>query len=188
MNNTNKNARLKALLLDGNALGRSLTRISHEIIEHNETCDNLCIIGIKTRGVPIAKRIAQNIKKNEGIDIPLGTIDVTLYRDDLSFLNNGEVKVDASSIDLEITGKNVILTDDVIYTGRTARAAMEAIIQAGRPATIQLAVMVDRGHRELPIRPDYVGKNVPTSKHELIKVNLSEIDGVDNVELYEAKQ
>ncbi len=175
--------KLKAQLFDENAINKSLIRIAHQIIEKNDDTGNLYLVGIKTRGVPLAQRLSRNIYNIEGIKVPCGTLDITLYRDDLSqedkpILNN-------SQIDIDITGKNVILTDDVIYTGRTVRAALDALMKFGRPAKIQLAVLVDRGHRELPIRPDYVGKNIPTSRNEIIKVQFAESDGTDIVEIFE---
>lgn len=177
--------KLKSVLIDENSFGRTLTRISHEIIEKNGSVDNLCIIGIKTRGVPLAKRLAERICKIEQKEVDVGVLDITLYRDDLTYTNDDMPIVNGSDVPFDISGKNVILVDDVIYTGRTARAALDAIIGFGRPASIQLAVFVDRGHRELPIRADYVGKNIPTSKSEIVHVAVNEIDGKDSVELYE---
>ena len=177
--------KLKSVLIDENSFGRTLTRISHEIIEKNGSVGNLCIIGIKTRGVPLAKRLAERICKIEQKEVDVGVLDITLYRDDLTYTNDDMPVVNGSDVPFDISGKNVILVDDVIYTGRTARAALDAIIGFGRPASIQLAVFVDRGHRELPIRADYVGKNIPTSKSEIVHVAVNEIDGKDSVELYE---
>ncbi len=174
--------KLKASLYDENALSRAIVRIAHEIVENNESVDKLCIIGIKTRGIPFAKRLADTIGKIEGRDIPSATLDITMYRDDLAQKSVTESKTD---IDFDISGMDIVLADDVIYTGRSVRAAMDALISYGRPAKIQLAVIVDRGHRELPIRPDYVGKNIPTSKSEAVSVKLKETDGVDSIELYE---
>lgn len=176
--------KLKAILLDEATMKRSLMRISHEILEKNKSLDNTVIIGIKTRGVPIAKIIRDNIFSIEKKSLPFGSLDITLCRDDISENEHIPV-VSGSSIDFDITGKNVILTDDVIYTGRTARAALDALMRMGRPKSIQLAVMIDRGHRELPIRPDYVCKNVPTSHFEAVKVFLEEQDGRNSVELYD---
>lgn len=175
--------KLKAQLFDEIAISKSLVRIAHQIIEKNDNIEELYLVGIKTRGVPIAKRLSSNIHNIEGINVPCGILDITLYRDDLS----AEEKpvLNSSEIDIDITGKNVILCDDVIYTGRTVRAALDALMQFGRPSKIQLAVLVDRGHRELPIRPDYVGKNIPTARSEIIKVQLSESDGAEKVEIYE---
>ncbi len=175
--------KLKAQLFDKNAIDKSLIRIAHQIIEKNDDTKNLYLVGIKTRGVPVAQRLSENIYNIEGIKVPCGTLDITLYRDDLSM--GDKPILNSSEIDIDITGKNVILTDDVIYTGRTVRAALDALMKFGRPAKIQLAVLVDRGHRELPIRPDYVGKNIPTSRNEIIKVQLEECDGADIVEIYE---
>lgn len=152
----------KAKLLDDKMIDRSLTRLAHEIIEKNKGVENLVLIGIKSRGVPLANRLSEKIEQIEGWRIPVGALDITLYRDDLS-LKSYEPDVKGLELDFPINGKVVVLVDDVIYTGRTVRAAMDAIIDYGRPNAIQLAVLVDRGHRELPIRPDYVGKNVPTS-------------------------
>ena len=176
--------KIKANLFDENAVRRAIVRIAHEIIEKNVGVENLCIVGIKTRGVPIAERLADAIFKIEGKKVFVGTLDISFYRDDLT-LADGNSPVVKKEPDFPITDKNIILVDDVIYTGRTARAALDAILSKGRASKIQLAVLVDRGHRELPIRPDYVGKNVPTSKGEIIKVNLRETDGADSVELCE---
>lgn len=175
----------KARIIDESAQRRILARISHEILEKNEDPEKLCLIGIKTRGIPLAKRIAENIKMFEGKEIRTGELDITLYRDDLTYANeDGKAGVGASRIDFDITGLTVILVDDVIFTGRTARAALDAIMKLGRPAKIQLAVLCDRGHRELPIRPDYVGKNIPTSRNEIVKVKIKETDNADCVEIY----
>lgn len=179
--------KLKSVLTDESSLARTLTRISHEIIEKNSSVDNICLIGIKTRGVPLAKRIAECIGKIEGKTVPVATLDITLYRDDLSYANDkGDVIVrNSADIGIDVNGKCIVLVDDVIFTGRTVRAAMDAVISCGRPERIQLAVVVDRGHRELPIRADYVGKNIPTSGNEIVHVNLKETDGIDSIELYE---
>ena len=177
--------KLKANLFDENAVRRAITRIAHEIIEKNEDVENICVVGIKTRGIPIAERLAKEIYKIENKKTAVGNLDISFYRDDLSMVDGESPMVKDSEPDFPITGRNIILVDDVIYTGRTARAALDAILSKGRASKIQLAVLVDRGHRELPIRPDYVGKNVPTSRNEIIKVNLSETDGFDSVELYE---
>lgn len=171
---------IKAQLLDEKGINRSIIRISHEIIEKNKGVENIAIVGIKTRGVPLAKRIAKYIEEFEGVEIPVGDLDITLYRDDLSELYE-QPNLNCSNIKFEIRNKIVILIDDVIYTGRTVRSAMDGIIRIGRPKSIQLAVLVDRGHRELPIRPDYVGKNVPTSLQEIVRVKLAETDGEDKV-------
>lgn len=171
---------VKAQLLDEKGINRSIIRIAHEIIEKNKGVENIAIVGIKTRGVPIAKRIANYIEEFEGVKIPVGDLDITLYRDDLSEINE-QPNLNHSNINFEVKNKTVILADDVIYTGRTVRAAMDGIIHIGRPRSIQLAVLIDRGHRELPIRPDYVGKNVPTAHHEIVHVKLLETDGEDRV-------
>ncbi len=173
---------LKAVIMDEVKIKRSITRISHEIIEKNKGGQDIVLVGIKRRGVPIAKRIAENIKNFEGIDISVGILDICLYRDDLSELSQDPI-VKNNKLDIDIKDKKIILVDDVIYTGRTVRAAIQAIFDNGRPGKIQLAVLVDRGHRELPIRPDYVGKNIPTSLSEAILVELNEIDGNDSVKI-----
>lgn len=174
----------KAKILDEKAIDRSLTRLAHEIIEKNKGIENIVLIGIKSRGIPIAERINEKIEMIEGDKLLVGELDITLYRDDLS-VKSDDPNVKGLSVDFEIDGKTVILVDDVIYTGRTVRAAMDAIIDYGRPSAIQLAVLVDRGHRELPIRPDYVGKNVPTSSKEIVKVKVTEIDGTNEVSIYQ---
>lgn len=174
---------LKAKILDEKAIDRSLTRLAHEIIEKNKGIDDVVLIGILTRGLPLAERISKKICDIEGRDVPVGTIDITLYRDDRVNMSE-DISVTGHEIDFDINGKNVVLIDDVIYAGRTARAAMDALMDIGRPKTIQLGVLVDRGHRELPIRPDYIGKNVPTSSTELIKVKLKEMDEIDEVLIY----
>jgi pyrimidine operon attenuation protein/uracil phosphoribosyltransferase len=165
---------------------RALVRIAHEIVERNKGAEHLVLIGMQTRGVPLAKRIAATIKKLEGIVIPVGSLDISLYRDDLSKLDLKPV-LHPTDVPTDITNKHVILVDDVFYTGRSIRAAMDAIIDLGRPQTIQLAVLVDRGHRELPIRADYVGKNIPTSSSEEIKVQVVEVDGNDKVTIIPPK-
>ena len=176
--------REKTTLLDEIAMNRALFRISHEIIEHNKGTQDLVLVGIVTRGVPMAKIIAKNIEKIENATIPVGSIDITLYRDDLSELEHAPL-VGKNHIDFDVRGKNVVLCDDVIYTGRTARAAIEALLALGRPKTIQLAVLIDRGHRELPIRPDYVGKNIPTSSTEMVAVRFVDTDGEQATKLFE---
>lgn len=173
---------IKSKLMDESAMMRSLARITHEIIEKNHGCEDIMLVGVRRRGVPLAEILAGNIKKFEGVDVPVGTVDVSLYRDDLTEIAELPVS-DGSDFPVEVKEKTVILVDDVIYTGRTARAALEAIFAKGRPHSVQLAVLVDRGHRELPIRPDYVGKNVPTSKDEIVLVEVSEIDGENAVYL-----
>lgn len=174
----------KAEIIDADGLRRIVTRVAHEIVERNKGIDDVVLVGIRRRGVPIASRIAEKIKEFEGAPPALGTLDITLYRDDLSMVSHEPV-VGGTDIPVEITGKVAVLVDDVLYTGRTVRAAMDALIDFGRPRAIQLAVVVDRGHRELPIRADFVGKNVPTSKKEVIGVKLQEIDGVDGVVIKE---
>ncbi len=174
----------KAEIVEADGLRRIVTRIAHEIVERNKGVDDLVLVGIRRRGVPLATRIAEKIREFEGCTPSLGSLDITLYRDDLSMVSHQPV-VGATEVPLDIQGKVVVLVDDVLYTGRTVRAAMDAIIDLGRPRAIQLAVVIDRGHRELPIRADYVGKNVPTSKREVIGVKLVEIDGVDSVVIKE---
>ena len=176
--------RIKSRILDEAAVGRALMRITHEILERNHGTDNLCLVGIHTRGVPLAGRIANNIRRIEGRAVPVGSLDITLYRDDLTALGDTPV-VHGSDIPFSIEGKTIILVDDVLFTGRTVRAAIEALFRLGRPDAIRLAVMVDRGHRELPIRADYVGKNVPTSLSEMIAVKTVEYDGEDAADLCE---
>jgi pyrimidine operon attenuation protein/uracil phosphoribosyltransferase len=159
---------------------RSLARITHEIMERNKTVENLVLVGMRTRGVPLARRLAANMENFEGLKIPVGALDISLYRDDLSLLNL-QPTVQHTDITVSIDDRFVVLVDDVLYTGRSTRAAMDALIDLGRPQSIQLAVLIDRGHRELPIRPDYVGKNIPSSRDEEIQVRLIEVDGVDEV-------
>ena len=174
------------LLLDADALSRTLSRIAHEIIEANPELDEVALVGIQTRGVPLAQRLARLIEERAGAAPELGAVDITFYRDDVT-VRGGEAPlapqplVRASQLDFPLDGRTVILVDDVLYTGRTIRSAIEALFDYGRPARVQLAVLVDRGHRELPIRPDYVGKNLPTSRDERIQVQLVEVDEVDAV-------
>ncbi|MFO8061280.1 MAG: bifunctional pyr operon transcriptional regulator/uracil phosphoribosyltransferase PyrR [Bacillota bacterium] len=175
---------IKACIMDGEAMKRSLVRISHEIVERNKGVDNVVLIGIRRRGVPLAERLKRFIADFEGVSVPDGSLDITLYRDDLT-LRHDHPTLHRTDVPFDITGKTVILVDDVLYTGRTIRAAMDALIDLGRPATIQLAVLVDRGHRELPIRADYVGKNVPTSQHEVVEVMVDEVDGMEEVVIME---
>ena len=175
--------KLKATLLDEKAINITLIRISHEIIERNKGIDDVVLLGIKTRGYPIAKRLSEYIKSIEGKEVPVGHVDITLYRDDLT--EHGDIpKVKNSELGVEIKNKKVIIVDDVLYTCRTARAAIDAIMDVDRPKVIQLAVLIDRGHKELPIRADYVGKNIPTSKSELIAVKLKETDADESVNIY----
>ncbi|WP_432400716.1 bifunctional pyr operon transcriptional regulator/uracil phosphoribosyltransferase PyrR [Wukongibacter sp. M2B1] len=176
--------KFKARIMDEKAINRSITRLSHEIIEKNKGVAEVVLVGIHTRGVPLAKRIASKIKEIEEVDVEVGSLDITLYRDDLSKVDENPV-IKKSEVLIGIDDKNIVLIDDVIFTGRTVRAAMDALIDIGRPKTIQLAVLVDRGHRELPIRPDYVGKNAPTSRKEVISVHLDEVDKDNEVVIYE---
>ena len=176
--------KFKANLLDDKAIKRTLIRISHEIIEKNKGIENIVLVGIKRRGYPLAERIARNIESIEGIKVPVGYVDITLYRDDITEIKDTP-RVNNIDLGVEVIGRKVILVDDVLYTCRTVRAAIDAIIDSGRPEQIQLAVLVDRGHKELPIRADYVGKNLPTSKSEIIAVEIAEIDGNDSVKIYE---
>jgi pyrimidine operon attenuation protein / uracil phosphoribosyltransferase len=168
-----------AVIMSSDDLRRTLNRLSHEIVERNDGVDGLVLAGIRTRGVPIARRLAQQIRQFEGADIPECGLDITLYRDDLS--RHKPKLPGPTTMPVDVRDRTVILVDDVLYTGRTVRAAMDAVMDFGRPRAIQLLVLVDRGHRELPIRPDYVGKNVPTARHELVQVRLEEIDGVDMI-------
>ncbi|ACL69691.1 bifunctional pyr operon transcriptional regulator/uracil phosphoribosyltransferase PyrR [Halothermothrix orenii] len=179
-----KNVKTKKEIIDGSGIRRALTRIAHEIIEKNKGIEDVVLVGIRTRGVPLANRLADKIKEIEGKRPPVGILDITLYRDDLSTVAQQPI-VHKTEIPFDITGKKVVLVDDVLYTGRTVRAAMDALIDLGRPRAIQLAIVVDRGHRELPIRADYVGKNLPTSNEEVVSVNLKETDGDDRVLLQE---
>ena len=172
--------RLKAQILDEAAMGRALMRISHEIAEKNKGVENVVLIGVRRRGEPIARRIRANIRKIEDVEVPCGSIDIHWYRDDLSTLSDSP-ELRRIELGFDVTDRDVVLVDDVIYTGRTARAAIEAVFSCGRPRSIQLAVLVDRGHRELPIRPDFVGKNIPTSRSELVEVRLPEFDGETGV-------
>ncbi|MBR5262173.1 MAG: bifunctional pyr operon transcriptional regulator/uracil phosphoribosyltransferase PyrR [Oscillospiraceae bacterium] len=176
----------KAQIMDEAGVERTLVRIAHQIIEKNQGVDNVCLIGIKTRGVPLAKRIAANIGKIEGVEVPVGELDITLYRDDLGGRAEAPVVSD-TNIPFSIKDKTVILVDDVIYTCRTARAALDAIMAISRPARIQLCCMVDRGHAELPIKANYVGKNIPTSHSESVLVKLTETDGETNISIYNKK-
>lgn len=170
----------KNVIMDADQMRRAIVRISHEIIEKNEGIENVVLVGIRTRGVPLAERLAKSIEAIENNKLQTGSLDITLYRDDLSSLAYNPIVHD-TEIDFDLNGKTVVLVDDVLYTGRTIRAALDAIIDMGRPKAIQLAVMVDRGHRELPIRADYVGKNVPTSRKESIEVMLTEMGEADEV-------
>jgi pyrimidine operon attenuation protein/uracil phosphoribosyltransferase len=177
----------KAEIVDADGLRRIVTRIAHEIVERNKGIEDLVLVGIRRRGVPLASRMAEKIKEFEDRAPILGSLDITLYRDDLSTVSHQPV-VGSSEIPVDIANKVIVLVDDVLYTGRTVRAAMDALIHLGRPRSIQLAVVIDRGHRELPIRADFVGKNVPTSSKEVIGVKLVEIDGVDSVVIKEPEE
>lgn len=179
-----RSVREKARLMDEAAVNRALMRLSHEIAERNRGVENVCLVGIRRRGEPLAKRICDNIEKIEGVRVPCGSVDVRYYRDDLQPVA-AEPIVSRAQLEFAVADRTVVLVDDVLYTGRTARAAMEAVLACGRPKAIQLAVLVDRGHRELPIRADFVGKNVPTSHTELIEARLPEYDGETGVFLME---
>ena len=172
--------KVKSQIMDGAAINRALKRIAFEIIEQNKGLEQLYLVGIRTRGVPIAERISQYFKEVENREIPVGVLDITLYRDDLTTISHQPV-IKGSKIDFELENAKVILFDDVLYTGRTVRAAIDALLDFGRPKQIQLCVLIDRGHRELPIKADFVGRNVPTSQEEIIKVTFEEIDQEDSV-------
>jgi pyrimidine operon attenuation protein / uracil phosphoribosyltransferase len=182
-----KQLEFKARLLEPDDIRRAITRVAHEIIERNKGAHQLAVVGVHTRGIPLAARIASRISELEGVNVPSGKLDITLYRDDLSEVGLQAV-VRKTEVPFDVHNMRVVLVDDVLYTGRTARAALDALIDLGRPENIQLAVLVDRGHRELPIRADFVGKNLPTSKLEIVKVKLLETDGEDAVELWEVTQ
>lgn len=171
----------KNVIMDENAIQRAVARITYEILERNKGTENVCLVGILSRGAVLANRICEKINALEGVQIPCGFLDITPYRDDIP---HKEGYAEKTEISFSTTDKHIIICDDVIYTGRSSRAAMDAVIQRGRPQSIQLAVLVDRGHREIPIRPDYVGKNVPTSHSEKVKVFVRELDGCDNVSIY----
>lgn len=172
-------------IMDQAAIGRSLSRIAHEILERNKGTEHLAFVGIRSRGIPLAWRLAKKIEAIEGVSVPVGELDITSYRDDL----DTDTVIDKTSCKLpfDVTGKKVILVDDVLFTGRTIRAAMDAIMDQGRPKNIQLAILIDRGHRELPIKADFIGKNIPTSHLEDVKVCLSEMDGTDEVMILRTK-
>lgn len=173
---------LKATIMDEASMKRALTRIAHEIIERNDGCKNVCLVGIRRRGEPLAHTIAENIEQIEHTKPPVGVLDITLYRDDLTTIGDAP-RLNQTNVPFDVTDQRVVLVDDVLYTGRTARAAINAIFRLGRPAQIQLAILIDRGHRELPIRADFVGKNVPTAQSELIAVKLPEFDQETAVEI-----
>jgi pyrimidine operon attenuation protein/uracil phosphoribosyltransferase len=178
------------ILLDGEAIGRTLSRIAHEIIERNDELDTVALVGIHTRGVPLSQRLRRLVEEHAGVELELGQLDITFHRDDVH-VRDGQAPrrrqpvVRDTKLDFELEGRTVILVDDVLYTGRTIRAAFDALLDFGRPARVQLAVLADRGHRELPIRPDYVGKNLPTAREERVQVQLVEIDEIDQVLLIE---
>ncbi|HOD54395.1 MAG TPA: bifunctional pyr operon transcriptional regulator/uracil phosphoribosyltransferase PyrR [Candidatus Cloacimonadota bacterium] len=174
--------KVKSVIMDNAAIDRALKRMAHEIIEQNKGLENLYLVGIRTRGVPMAQRIQGYLREIENIEIPVGLLDITLYRDDLTTISHQPV-IKGSEINFELDNTRVILFDDVLYTGRTVRAALEALLDFGRPKDIQLCVLIDRGHRELPIKADYVGKNVPTSSDEIIKVSFNETDADDSVKI-----
>lgn len=174
----------KAVIMDENAMKRAVTRISYEILERNRGANQLCIIGIMSRGVHLASRISDKIFELEGTHVPVGNLDITNYRDD----KKSENAIDRTKLDFDIENRKVILVDDVIYTGRSTRAAIDAIMKRGRPVSVQLAVLIDRGHRELPIRADYIGKNLPTSKEEEVKVLMKESDDIDKVVILDRKK
>jgi pyrimidine operon attenuation protein/uracil phosphoribosyltransferase len=176
--------RKKARIMDKIAVDRALTRISHEIIERNKGIEDVCFVGIFRRGVPIAEQIACNIEKIEHVLLPVGTLDIRFYRDDLSPIDDSP-SVSATHINFSVTGKKIILVDDVLYTGRTVRSAIDALFALGRPAAVQLAILVDRGHRELPFRADFVGKNIPTSRDELVGVSFPPYEEEASVDLYQ---
>lgn len=174
----------KAKIMSSDDIDRVLVRLAHQIIEKNSGITNVCLIGIKTRGVPLANRLAANIEKIEHCKVDVGQLDITLYRDDLSLVNRDPVLND-SIVPFSIEGKTVVLVDDVIFTGRTARAALDALVKLGRPAKVQLCELIDRGHSELPIKANFVGKNIPTALNEIVTVQLAEIDGVSSVVINE---
>jgi len=176
--------REKTQILDGPGISRALTRIAHEVLERNKGTDGVVLVGLRSRGIELARRLSRKIKEIEGVEVPVGALDVTLYRDDLGKVGVQPV-VRKTEIPFTVDQKKVVLVDDVLYTGRTIRAAMDSLMDLGRPRLIQLAVLVDRGHRELPVRADYVGKNVPTSQQEQVQVLLEEEDGVDRVVILE---
>jgi pyrimidine operon attenuation protein/uracil phosphoribosyltransferase len=181
------------VLLDADAIARALTRISHEVAERNDELARVALVGIQTRGVPLASRLRRLVEEHAGVELPLGALDITFHRDDVHVRDGGrppgrQPVVRATSIPFSLEGRTVVLVDDVLYTGRTIRAAIDALLDFGRPARVQLAVLVDRGHRELPIRPDYVGKNLPTAQGERIQVEVVEVDEVDRVLLLHERE
>ncbi len=174
----------KAVIMDESNMKRAIARITYEILERNKGTQNLCVIGIFSRGVALAQRIANKISELENENIPCGALDITAFRDDRKPVSD----VDRTKIDFDVNNKNIVIVDDVFYTGRSTRAAIDAVMERGRPQSVQLAVLVDRGHRELPIRPDYVGKNLPTSREESVKVFVTETDGSDSVAIYSVQE
>lgn len=175
----------KAVIMDEASVSRAMTRIAHEILERNEGCDNLAIVGIVTRGDLLAKELVDRIKEIEGVEVPLGSLDISFYRDD--YLTHFSPEVHETRIPFNVDGKRIVLVDDILYTGRTIRCALDAIMDLGRPSRIELAVLVDRGHRELPICPDFVGKNVPSSHEENVRLYLKEVDGRTAVEIFDVE-
>jgi pyrimidine operon attenuation protein/uracil phosphoribosyltransferase len=178
------NNREKACVMTAGDMERALRRMSSEILERNHGCDNLLVIGIQRRGVYLAARVREYLREAEGVKVPLGELDITLYRDDIRLLG-GQPVVHSTSVPADISGKKIVLVDDVLYTGRTIRAALEALADLGRPGSVQLLILIDRGHRELPIQPDYLGKAVPTSLQETVEVRVSELDGTDEAVICE---
>jgi len=180
--NANQNGRAGGVpLMDADDMRRALTRIAHEIVEKNHGAENLALVGILTRGAPLAERLARLLQQIEGVEVPVGRLDIGLYRDDYAANPTVRPTVAPSAIPFDVTERRIVLVDEVLFTGRTARAALSALLDLGRPASIQLAVLIDRGHRELPIRPDFVGKNLPTARQEYVQVLLREVDGEDRV-------
>ncbi len=175
----------KAIIMDATAINRAITRIAHEIVEKNEGIDNLVLVGIVTRGDLLAKKLVDEIERIEGVRVPLGSLDISFYRDD--YLTTIAPEIHATNIPFNVDGKRIVLVDDVLYTGRTIRAALDAVMDLGRPSRIELAVLVDRGHRELPICPDFVGKNVPSSSDENVRLYLQEVDGRTTVEIFDVE-
>lgn len=175
----------KAIIMDETAINRAITRIAHEIVEKNEGIDNLVLVGIVTRGDLLAKKLVDEIERIEGVRVPLGSLDISFYRDD--YLTTIAPEIHATNIPFNVDGKRIVLVDDILYTGRTIRAALDAVMDLGRPSRIELAVLVDRGHRELPICPDFVGKNVPSSSDENVRLYLQEVDGRTTVEIFDVE-
>ena len=170
-------------IMNQDGMGRALSRIAHEILERNRGASDLLLVGIQRRGVPLAQRLSARLHEFEGVTVPVGSLDINLYRDDLRERKRPRVRVHRTDLPVSIQGQRVVLVDDVLYTGRTIRAALDALVDYGRPTQVQLAVMIDRGHRELPIRADYVGRNIPTAREEIVAVRLDEIDGLEEVVL-----